>query len=141
MPFEGSVLTRIFHANLLRKPGKPMTAALDSGVSLGSMYAYSPALKSSSALPHQASLLPRHDQSEILGLTRMFHADLLRKPGKPMTAALDSGLSLDSMYAYSPALKSSSALPHQASLLPRHDQSEISGLSSSKFIITITNHH
>ena len=46
-----------------------------------------------------------------------------------MTAALDSGLSLDSIYTYSPALKSSSALPHQPLQLPRHDQHEISWLA------------
>ena len=46
-----------------------------------------------------------------------------------MTAVLDSGLSLDSMNTYSPALKSSSVLPHQSSRFPRHDQYEISELA------------
>ena len=74
-----------------------------------------------------ALFLERNERSGPLA--RIFHADLLRKQGRPMTASLDSGLSLSSMYAYSPAPKSSSALPHQPSLLPRHDQHEISGLT------------
>ncbi|MDH4470172.1 MAG: hypothetical protein QE493_04275 [Verrucomicrobiae bacterium] len=47
-----------------------------------------------------------------------------------MDAALDSHFDLDSMYAYSPASKCSSALPHQPSRPPRYDQYEISGLAS-----------
>ena len=54
-------LARIFHTNLLRKPGSLMDAALDSHFDLGSMDTYSPASKCSSALPHQTSRLPRHD--------------------------------------------------------------------------------
>ncbi|KAB2645016.1 MAG: hypothetical protein DVB29_00185 [Verrucomicrobia bacterium] len=45
-----------------------------------------------------------------------------------MDAALDSHFDLDSMYTYSPASKCSSALPHQPSRSPRHDQYEICGL-------------
>ncbi|OHE78373.1 MAG: hypothetical protein A3F67_09585 [Verrucomicrobia bacterium RIFCSPHIGHO2_12_FULL_41_10] len=47
-----------------------------------------------------------------------------------MNAALGSGfgLRLKSCPAYSPAPKSSPALPHQPSQLSRHDQYEISGL-------------
>ncbi|MCF7729831.1 MAG: hypothetical protein K9M81_05635 [Chthoniobacterales bacterium] len=62
------ILTRIFHANLLRRPGSQMDAALDSHFDLDSMYTYSPASKCSSALPHQPSQPPRHDQYEICGL-------------------------------------------------------------------------
>ena len=52
-----------------------MDAALDSHFDLDSMYTYSPASKCSSALPHQPSRPPRHDQYEISGLTRLFHTD------------------------------------------------------------------
>ena len=45
-----------------------------------------------------------------------------------MDAALDSHFDLDSRDTYSPASKCSSALPHQPSRSPRHDQYEISGL-------------
>jgi len=94
-------------------------------------------LEKTKGLPHKVETInfdngkefARHQEISI-ALTRIFHTDLLRKPGRPMTAALDSGLSLDSMYTYSPALKSSSALPHQPSLLPRHNQYEISGLTA-----------
>ncbi|MDH4470021.1 MAG: hypothetical protein QE493_03495, partial [Verrucomicrobiae bacterium] len=65
---------------------------------------------------------------EIGGLTRIFHTDLLRKPGSQIDAALDSHFDLGSMYTYSPASKCSPALPHQPSRPPRHDQYEISGL-------------
>jgi hypothetical protein len=106
-----------------------MDAALDSHFDLDSMYTYSPASKCSSALPHQPSRYPRHDQYEISGLTRIFLTNLLRKPGSQMDAALDSHFDLDSMYTYSPASKCSSALPHQPSRYPRHDQYEISGLT------------
>ncbi|MCF7729311.1 MAG: hypothetical protein K9M81_02970, partial [Chthoniobacterales bacterium] len=61
----------------------------------------------------------------VSGLTRIFHTNLLRKPGSQMDAALDSHFDLDSMYTYSPASKCSSALPHQPSQPPRHDQYEI----------------
>ncbi|MCX6957469.1 MAG: hypothetical protein NT164_02910 [Verrucomicrobiae bacterium] len=87
---------------------------------------------------HQRLPIPAHSFLRIGTLTRIFHTDLLRKPRRPMTAALDSGLSLDSMYTYSPALKSSSALPHQPSRLPRHDQYEISGLNA---ILRIVSNH
>ncbi len=49
-----------------------MDPALDSHCDLGGMYTYSPASKCSSALPHQPSRPPRHDQYEICGLTRTF---------------------------------------------------------------------
>ena len=62
------------------------------------------------------------------GLARIFHTDLLRRPGKQMDAALDSHCDLSGMYTYSPASKCSSALPHLPSQSPRHDQYEISGL-------------
>ena len=58
-----------------------MDPALDSHCDLGGMYTYSPASKCSSALPHQPSRSPRHDQYEISGLTRIFHTDLLQKLG------------------------------------------------------------
>ncbi|MCF7729466.1 MAG: hypothetical protein K9M81_03760 [Chthoniobacterales bacterium] len=43
--------------------------------------------------------------SLISGLARIFHTDLLRKPGSQMDAALDSHFDLDSMYIYSPTSK------------------------------------
>ncbi|MCF7729410.1 MAG: hypothetical protein K9M81_03475 [Chthoniobacterales bacterium] len=49
---------------------------------------------------------------EVFGLARIFHTNLLRKPGSQMDAALDSHFDLDSMYTYSPTSKCSSALPH-----------------------------
>ncbi|MCF7728942.1 MAG: hypothetical protein K9M81_01100 [Chthoniobacterales bacterium] len=52
-----------------------------------------------------------------------------------MDAALDSHFDLDSMYTYSPASKCSSALPHQPSRPPRHDQYEISGLKLYEMFI------
>jgi membrane protease YdiL (CAAX protease family) len=66
-------------------------------------------------------------------LARMFHTDLLRKPGSQMDAALDSHFDLGSMYTYSPASKYSPALPHQPSQPPRHDQYETSGLGALWF--------
>ncbi|MCF7729351.1 MAG: hypothetical protein K9M81_03170 [Chthoniobacterales bacterium] len=72
-------------------------------------------------------------------LTRIFHTDLLRKPGSQMDAALDSYFDLDSMYTYSPASKCSSALPHQPSRPPRHDQYEISGLIKSAALTCLAN--
>ena len=60
--------TRIFHTNLLQRPGRPMDAALESNCDLNSMYSYSSASKFDSALPHQPSRPPRHDQYEICGL-------------------------------------------------------------------------
>ncbi|MCF7729127.1 MAG: hypothetical protein K9M81_02035 [Chthoniobacterales bacterium] len=90
-----------------------MDAALNSHFDLDSMYTYSPASKCSSALPHQPSRPPRHDQYKITGLARIFHTDHLRKPGSQMDAALNSHFDLDSMYTYSPVSKCSSALPHQ----------------------------
>ncbi|MCF7729886.1 MAG: hypothetical protein K9M81_05915, partial [Chthoniobacterales bacterium] len=68
------------------------------------------------------------------GLTRIFHTNLLRKLGSQMDTALDSHFDLDSMYTYSPASKCSSALPHQPSQIPRHDQYEISRLRSVLFL-------
>ncbi|MCF7729791.1 MAG: hypothetical protein K9M81_05425 [Chthoniobacterales bacterium] len=70
--YEISGLTRIFHTNLLRRPGSQMDAALDSHFDLGSMYTYSPASNCSAALPHPPSQPPRHDQYEISGLTHRF---------------------------------------------------------------------
>ncbi|MCF7729757.1 MAG: thioredoxin family protein [Chthoniobacterales bacterium] len=64
-------------------------------------------------------------------LTRMFHPDHLREPGSQMDAALISKSSSGSMYSYSRRQTSSLALPHQPSRRPRHDQDEISGLTSS----------
>ena len=64
------------------------------------------------------------------GSTRIFHTDLLRRPGSQMDPALDSHCDLGGMYPYSPASKCSSALPHQPSQSPRHDQYEISGLNT-----------
>ncbi len=46
-----------------------------------------------------------------------------------MDDALDSHFDLDSRDTYSPASKCSSALPHQPSRSPRHDQYEICRLS------------
>ncbi|MCF7729488.1 MAG: hypothetical protein K9M81_03870, partial [Chthoniobacterales bacterium] len=85
------------------------------------------------ALPHQPSRSPRYDHYEISGLTRVFHTNLLRRPGSQMDAALDSHFDLDSMYTYSPASKCSSALPHQPSRSPRYDHYEISGLNIFAF--------
>src|SRR3990167_4683448 len=68
-------------------------------------------------------------------LTRIFNPSLLRKPGRLMDAALGSGFGLDSMYTYSPAPKSSPALPHQPSRLPRHESNEISGLNKIPKVI------
>ncbi|MDH4470689.1 MAG: hypothetical protein QE493_06975 [Verrucomicrobiae bacterium] len=107
-----------------------MDAALISKSSSGSRDSYSRRQISSPALPHQPSRPPRHDQYETSELTRIFHTDLLRKPGSQMDAALDSHFDLGSMYTYSPASKCSPALPHQLSRPPRHDQYETSGLSS-----------
>ncbi|MCF7729342.1 MAG: hypothetical protein K9M81_03125 [Chthoniobacterales bacterium] len=66
-PFQGC-LARIFHTDLLRKPGSQMDAALISKSSSGSMYSYSRRQTSSLASPHQPSRPPRHDQYEISGL-------------------------------------------------------------------------
>ncbi|MCF7729279.1 MAG: hypothetical protein K9M81_02810 [Chthoniobacterales bacterium] len=60
-----------------------MDAALDSHFDLDSMYTYSPASKCSSALPHQPSRPPRHDQYEISGLTRIFHTGSSRGTANP----------------------------------------------------------
>jgi hypothetical protein len=51
-----------------------------------------------------------------------------------MTAALDSGLSLDIMDTYSLALKAVSALPHEPLRPPRHNQHGISGLGKLPWI-------
>ncbi|KAB2643303.1 MAG: hypothetical protein DVB29_06140 [Verrucomicrobia bacterium] len=55
-----------------------MDVALDSHFDLGSMYTYSPASKCSSALPHQPSRPPRHDQYETSGLIRKIFLILYR---------------------------------------------------------------
>ena len=52
-----------------------MDPALDSHCDLGGMYTYSPASKCSSALPHQPSRSPRHDQYEISGLGHCYFID------------------------------------------------------------------
>ncbi|KAB2643508.1 MAG: hypothetical protein DVB29_05535 [Verrucomicrobia bacterium] len=106
-----------------------MDAALDSYFDLDSRDSYSLASQSSArlALISFARRLATN-QYKIGGLARIFHTDLLRKPGSQMDAALDSHFDLCSMYTYSPALKCSPALPHQPSQLPRRDQYEISGL-------------
>ena len=67
-----SSLARIFHTDLLQKPGIMMNTLLDSPFDLGGMAPYSPASQCSSALSHQASQLPRHDQDEISGLAANF---------------------------------------------------------------------
>jgi len=67
-PQSPGELARIFHSDLLWRPGSQMNAALISKSSSGSMYTYSPASKCSPALPHQPSRPPRHDQYEISGL-------------------------------------------------------------------------
>ncbi len=61
-------LARIFHTDLLQKPGSLMDAALSSKSSSGSVYTHSRRQTPSLALPYQASQLPRHDQYEISGL-------------------------------------------------------------------------
>ncbi|KAB2643666.1 MAG: hypothetical protein DVB29_04960, partial [Verrucomicrobia bacterium] len=48
-PQSPGELARIFHTDLLRKPGSQIDAALDSHFDLGSMYTYSPASKCSPA--------------------------------------------------------------------------------------------
>jgi hypothetical protein len=78
-----------------------MDAALDSHFDLDSMYTYSPASKCSSALPHQPSQPPRHDQYEISGLARIFHTDHLRKPRSQMDTASASNYSSGSVYTHS----------------------------------------
>jgi hypothetical protein len=83
-------LTRIFHADLLRKPGSQMDAALDSHFDLDSMYTYSPTSKCSPTLPHQPSRPPRHDQYEISGLTRIFHTKSITACGMLIITALVS---------------------------------------------------
>ncbi|MDH4470923.1 MAG: hypothetical protein QE493_08170 [Verrucomicrobiae bacterium] len=90
--------------------------------------AVSPTVSRPPVVPHQPSWPPRHDQYEIFELTRIFHTDLLRKPGRQMDAVLSSKSSSGSMYSYSRCQTSSLALPHQPSRPPRHDQYEISGL-------------
>jgi hypothetical protein len=77
---------------------------------------------------HKDSRRLATNQYEISGLTRIFHTNHLRRPVSQMDAALDSYFDLDSRDTYSPASKCSSALPHQPSRSPRHDQYEISGL-------------
>ncbi|MCF7729944.1 MAG: hypothetical protein K9M81_06220 [Chthoniobacterales bacterium] len=62
-------LTRIFHTDSAEACEHLMDTASASNCSSGSMYTYSPASKCSSALPHQPSRPPRHDQYEICGLT------------------------------------------------------------------------
>jgi 3-dehydroquinate dehydratase-1 len=64
------MLSRIFNADHLRKPGSQMDAALDSYLDLDSIHSYSSALKYSSALPHQPSRPPRHNPYEISGLKK-----------------------------------------------------------------------
>ena len=63
-----------------------------------------------------------------VSLARIFHPSLLRKPGKPMDAALDLNFDQDSMDSYSPDKNTASALPHQPSRLSHHESDEISGL-------------
>ncbi|MCF7729397.1 MAG: hypothetical protein K9M81_03400 [Chthoniobacterales bacterium] len=70
------------------------------------------------------------DCSEMIGLTRIFHTDHLRKPGSQMDAALISKSSSGSMYSYSRRQTSSLALPHQPSQPPRRDPYEICGLNN-----------
>jgi hypothetical protein len=124
-------LTRLFHTDSAAACEHLTDTALASNCSSGSMKHR--AVVATHHLPclHQDSQLPRYDQYEISGLTRIFHTNHLRRPGSQMDAALDSHFDLDSMYTYSPASKYSSALPHQPSRSPRHDQYEISGLISS----------
>ena len=54
---DGSELARIFHTDLLWRPGKQMDTALDSDCDLGGMYTYSPVSKCSSALTRLAKLV------------------------------------------------------------------------------------
>ena len=67
-------------------------------------------------------------------LARIFHTDLLRKPGSQMDAALSSKSSSASMDSYSRRQTSSLALPHQPSQPPHNDQYEISGLDLKKIV-------
>jgi hypothetical protein len=92
----GKRLTRIFHTDLLRKPGSQMDAALDSHFDLGSMYTYSPASKCSPALTRSLPLV------------------------SPFQGCLE---------AVSPAVSRPPVVPHQPSRPPRHDQYETSGLT------------
>ncbi|MBX9577169.1 MAG: pyridoxine 5'-phosphate synthase [Chthoniobacterales bacterium] len=76
---------------------------------------------------------PRPDErhiryDDVRQLTQLFHPSLLRKPGRPMDAALDSNFDQDSMYSYSPDQNPSSAFHHQPSRLSRHESDEIFGL-------------
>jgi hypothetical protein len=102
---EKRMLARIFHTNHLRRPGSQMDAALDSHFDLDSMYTYSPASKCSSALPHQPSRSPRHDQYEISGLARIFHSNLLRKLESQMDTALISRSSSGSRDFIQPGIR------------------------------------
>ena len=146
--------------------GAQYKALRDHGTSArGSLFRLSVLrVKAENTCHHQASQPPRHDQHEICGLTRIFHTDHLRRPGKQMDPALDSHCDLGGMDTYSPASKCSSALtrslplvspfqgclkavspavsrppvvPHPPSRPPRHDQYEISGLSNRLAIIFI----
>ncbi len=80
-------------------------------------------------LRSQRSQPPRNNQYETCGLTRIFHADHLRRPGSLMDAALSSKSSSGSMYSYSHRQTSSLALPHPPSRPPRHDRYETCGLN------------
>ncbi|MCF7729656.1 MAG: hypothetical protein K9M81_04730 [Chthoniobacterales bacterium] len=119
-------LTRIFHTNLLRRPGSQMDAALDSHFDLDSMYTYSPASKCSSALPHQPSRSPRHDQYEISGLTRLFHTDSAAACEHLMDTASASNCSSGSMKHRAVVVIHHLSCPHQSSQLPHDDHYEIS---------------
>ena len=68
-------LARIFHTKSITACGKLIITVLVSNCDLGGMYTYSPASKCSSALPHQASQSPRHDQYEISGLRALRNSD------------------------------------------------------------------
>ena len=129
MSDSNETLARIFHTKSITACGKLIITALFSKCDLSSMCSYSPASQSFARLVlisfAQRLMTIQH---EISGLARIFHTNLLRKTGSQMDAALDSHFDLDSMYTYSPASKCSSALHHQPSQIPRHDQYEISGL-------------
>ncbi len=72
-----------------------------------------------------------------LGLARIFHRSLLRKPGTPMAAALDLNFDQDSMDSYSPDKNSASALPYHPLRLSRRESDEISWLELTFLLVIL----
>gem|GEM_PF-1026376 len=119
----------MFNTYYLRRAESQRDASLDSHRDSSCRDSYSPAFQSFGRLA-LTSFVQRLMtlQYEIFGLARLFHSDLLRRPGSQMDAALISKSSSGSVYTHSRRQTSSLALPHQLSQPPRHDQYEIFGL-------------